>query len=443
MPMPNRFGKRARSMKGKKLIKVENLARVEGEGGITVKVKDDKVAEVKLNIFEPPRFFEAFLCGRSYSEVPDITARICGICPFAHMMSSTKAMENGFEVKVDNQIRAVRRLVYYGEWIESHALHVYMLHAPDFFKYQDAVQLAKVYPETVQKGLQLKKTGNMILSFFSGREIHPINNKVGGFYSLPEKKGLAALKDQIKQARDIAYETVKWTSTFQFPDFEQDYEFVALHHPEEYGLLDGRLISNKGLDIEINEFEDYFFEEQVAHSTSLHAYKKGGGVYHVGPMARFNLNFDQLTPIAQEAAKEVGLAPVCYNPFKSIVIRSIEILHACDDSLGLIEEYEKPSRSFIDITPKACLGYGCTEAPRGTCWHYYHVNENGHVKKAKIVPPTSQNQKIIEEDLLYFVQKNLHLNQEALTWLCEQVVRNYDPCISCSCHFLKLNIEYE
>lgn len=370
-------------MKDKKIIKVDNLARVEGEGGLLVRVKDDQVSEVKLNIFEPPRFFEAFLVGRTFAETPDITARICGICPFAHMMSSTRAMENGFGIQVDNQIRALRRLVYYGEWIESHALHIFMLHTPDFLNYQDAVQLAKDHPEMVNKGLQLKKTGNMILSILGGREIHPINSKVGGVYRLPEKADLVSLRDQIKRSRDIAYETVKWTSSLPFPDFEQDYEFVALHHPEEYGLLDGRIVSNKGLDIDISQFEDHFLEEHVAHSTSLQAYIKERGAYHVGPMARFNLNFDQLASLARQVAREVGLEPVCSNPFKSIVIRSIETLHACEEALGLIEAYQKPVQPYIEAVPQESLGYGCTEAPRGICWQVIKSTKTAISEKRK------------------------------------------------------------
>ena len=430
-------------MKSKKTIKVDYLARVEGEGGLSVKFKGNDVADVKFNIFEPPRFFEAFLRDRDYSEAPDITARICGICPMAYMSSSIQAMETGFGVEVDAQINALRRLIYCGEWIESHVLHIYMLHAPDFLGYQDVIQLAKDFPEVVQRGLELKKLGNDIITLLGGREIHPINLKVGGFYKVPTKKELSSLLDRIKWARDAAYETVLWTATLPFPEFEQDYEFVALHNPEEYAIIQGRLASNKGLNIPISEFENHILEEHVDYSTSLHAVIKGRGAYQVGPLARFNLNFNQLSPLVKQTAREVGLEPPCINPFKSIIVRSLEVLYACDESLRIIDAYEMPESPSAEITPRAATGYGCTEAPRGICWHRYGVGETGNILDARIVPPTSQNQKTIESDLLQFIRKNLSLPEDRLTWMCEQVVRNYDPCISCSCHFLEVKIERE
>jgi sulfhydrogenase subunit alpha len=430
-------------MKSRKNLKVDYLARVEGEGGLVIKFKNGMVSDAKFNIFEPPRFFEAFLRGRKFAEAPDITARICGICPIAYLVSASQAMETGFAAKIDGQLRALRRLIFCGEWIESHALHIYLLHAPDFLGYPDAVELAKDHPDIVQQGLQLKKLGNEIVALIGGREIHPINLKAGGFYRAPAKDELFSLKDRIQWARDAAYRTVCWAAELPFPDFEQDYEFIALHHPQEYAIMDGNLISNKGLEIPISDFEHYIQEEQVEHSTSLHAAIKGRGAYMVGPMARFNLNFDQLSPVAQQAAREVKMAPTCANPFKSIIIRSIETVYACDEALRLIENYETPAQSSIALKPVATTAYGCTEAPRGICWHRYRVDENGIILDARIVPPTSQNQKIIEKDLLDFARKNADLPDEKLTWMCEQVVRNYDPCISCSCHFLQVEIQRE
>jgi len=430
-------------MKSKKTIKVDYLSRVEGEGGLLIKFRDGEAADVKFKIIEPPRFFEALLRGRNYTEAPDITARICGICPVAYMMSSSQAMESGFGVKVDGQLRNLRRLVYFGEWIESHALHIYMLHAPDFLGYQDAIQLAGDYPEIVQRGLEMKKLGNEIVSLVGGREVHPVNLKVGGFYKVPAKQDLCSLIERIKRVREAAYETVRWSSTLSFPDFEQDYEFVALSHPQEYALLEGNLVSNKGLNIPINEFEGHIQEEHVAHSTSLQAAIKERGPYAVGPLARFNLNFDKLSPVAREAAREVGMESGCRNPFKSIIARSIEILHACEESINIINDYEVPEKPAIDLKPRATASYGCTEAPRGICWHRYILDDNGTISAAGIVPPTSQNQKVIEKDLLQMVRKNGHLPDDKLTWMCEQTVRNYDPCISCSCHFLELKIEHD
>jgi sulfhydrogenase subunit alpha len=420
-------------------IKVDWLSRVEGEGGLQVTIRNDAVTNVRLNIFEPPRFFEAFLRGRSYAEVPDITARICGICPIAYQMSSVHAIEDAFGATVGGQLRALRRLIYCGEWIESHTLHVYLLHAPDFLGYPDSIQMARDFPTVVQRGLQLKKVGNEIVILLGGREIHPINVRVGGFYKVPSRRELQPLAERLKWARDAALETVRWVAGFPFPQFERDYIFIALRHPAEYPFNEGRLVSNRGLDIALRDYDQHFTEEHVQHSNALHSVLKDHGAYFAGPLARYNLNFDRLRPVAQEAARAAGLGPACRNPFQSIIVRSVEIVHACDEALRLIENYEMPDAPAVAIQPRAAVGYGCTEAPRGILYHRYRLDENGLVLDAKIVPPTSQNQKIIEEDLGELVGARLHLPEEELRWRCEQAVRNYDPCISCATHFVTVD----
>ncbi len=426
-----------------KTIKVDYLARVEGEGALYVKIKDRTVVEVKLKIFEPPRFFEAFLRGRSYREAPDITARICGICPVAYQMSAVHALEHACGIRVDGPLRALRRLLYCGEWIESHTLHVYLLHAPDFLGYESAIHMAKDFPEVVQRGLQLKKAGNEILALLGGREVHPINVRVGGFYRVPTKQELAPLAERLKWAREAAVETVQWVAKFPFPDFTRDYEFVALYHPDEYPFNEGRLRSNKGLDIDATQYDDHFREEQVPHSNALHSVLTARGAYFAGPLARYNVNFDKLSPLAQAAAREAGLGPTCHNPFQSIVVRSVEVLYACDEALRLIAAYERPEAPAVEVLPRAATGYGCTEAPRGLLYHRYRLDEQGTILDAKIVPPTSQNQKTIEEDLYHFIPQYLELPKHELTQHCEQAIRNYDPCISCATHFLTLQLERE
>lgn len=424
-------------------IKVDYLARVEGEGALTVKIKEGAVTDVKFKIFEPPRFFEAFLRGRKFSEAPDITSRICGICPIAYQMSSVHAMENIFGVKLNHQLRELRRLFYCGEWIESHVLHVYMLHAPDFLGYEDVIQLAKDYPEIVQKALRLKKIGNDIVTLLGGREIHPINVRVGGFYKVPAKKQLQSLLSNLEWAQEFAVETIKFTGTLPFPDFEQEYEFVALRHPDEYPFNEGRLVSNKGLDIPVREYENHFIEEHVEHSNALHSVMKNRGSYFVGPLARYSLNFDKLTPLCKETARSAGLAETCNNPFKGIIVRSVETLYAIEEAIRIIRNYEMPETPSVPLDIKGGVGQGCTEAPRGILFHRYSLDARGVIMNAKIVPPTSQNQKTIESDLREYVKKNIHLPTEKLTWQCEQTIRNYDPCISCATHFLKLNIIQE
>jgi coenzyme F420-reducing hydrogenase alpha subunit len=425
----------------RKIIKVDYLARVEGEGALRITLRDGAVRKVELRIFEPPRFFEAFLRGRAYGEAPDITARICGICPVAYQMSAVHAMEDAFGVTIDAPLRALRRLLYCGEWIESHALHVYLLHAPDFLGYESAIAMARDHPAEVERGLQLKKVGNELMRLLGGREIHPINVRVGGFYRAPARRELAPIAERLKWARDAALETVRWVARFEFPDCERDYEFVALQHPSEYPFNEGRVVSSKGLDISAREYDAHFEERHVPYSTALQSAIRGRGAYLVGPLARYALNFDRLSPLAQEAARGAGLGPVCANPYRSIVVRAIEILYACDEALRLIDAYEEPERPAAPLEPRAGAGYACTEAPRGILYHRYALDEEGSITDAKIVPPTSQNQTSIEDDLRAFLPGWLGLDDEALRWRCEQTIRNYDPCISCSCHFLKLEME--
>jgi len=425
----------------KKTINVDYMARVEGEGALRVDISGGKVEDVKLNIFEPPRYFEAFLEGRDFTEAPDITARICGICPVAYQMSSCHAMEDIAGVTIGEPIRELRRLLYCGEWIESHALHVFMLHAPDFLGYQDALQMAKEYPEQVTMALKLKKIGNELMSVLGGRSVHPVNVRVGGFYRAPDKSELDALIEKLEWAKEASIEAVKFVSTLPFPDFEPDYEFVALRHPDEYPFNEGRIVSNKGVDIPISEFENVFEELQVEHSTALHGRKiKNNGAYLVGPLARYNLNYDRLTPAVQQAAEEAGIPEQCFNPHKGIIVRSLELIYSCEEALRIIREYQKPEPPFVEVKPTEGRGYGCTEAPRGILYHRYELEEDGKIRNARITPPTSQNQPMIENDLRDFVEQHIDMEDDELQWKCEQIVRNYDPCISCSVHFLNLEI---
>ena len=423
----------------RKTIKVDYLARVEGEGGVRITFRDRAVEDVELRIFEPPRFFEAFLRGRSFMEAPDITARICGICPVAYQMSSVHAMEDALGVTVSEPVRALRRLLYCGEWIESHTLHVYMLHAPDFLGYDGAVEMAKDHGDVVRQGLALKKAGNEILELLGGRAIHPVNVRVGGFYRTPTRRELAVLVEPLQRARDIARETVRWVAGFDFPDCERDYEFVALGGAGEYPFNAGRVVSNKGLDITPHEYDAHFEETHVRRSNALHSHLRGRA-YLTGPIARYSLNSALLSPMAAEAARDAGLGETCSNPFRSIVVRAVEVLYACDEALRIIGAYQEPERPHVELTPRAGVGFACTEAPRGMLYHRYRLDGDGSIVDAKIVPPTSQNQPSIEDDLREFAGGWLDLPDEALRLRCEQSVRNHDPCISCATHFLKLDV---
>lgn len=426
-----------------KTIKVDCLTRVEGEGALTIRFKGDKVRDVKLRIFEPPRFFEGFLRNRSWEEVPDMVARICGICPVAYQMSACHALEDAIGIHLDDALRKLRRLLYCGEWIESHCLHMFLLHAPDFLGYADAIAMAKEHGALVQRGLRIKKAGNAIINIVGGREVHPINVRVGGFYRTPTHDELRILLPELHWALDAAVESVADFARFNYPHFERDYEFVALKHPDEYPFCEGRIVSSRGLDIPVIEYDRTFIEMQVPYSTALHSVINGRGEYFCGPLARVNINFEQLRPIAQHAAQKADFATPCNNPFKSLLARAVEVVQALDEAIEIIETYEPPERSSMDFIPTSATGYGCTEAPRGILYHRYKMDEQGLIKDAKIVPPTSQNQKTIESDLYTIAAQLAKMPHDDATWLAEQTVRNYDPCISCSTHFLKLKIEQD
>jgi len=424
-----------------RIIKVDALSRVEGEGALDLRIKDGQIKDLKFRIFEPPRFFEALLRGRDFSEAPDITSRICGICPIAYLLGASQAMEDALGVTVSGPLRDLRRLIYCGEWIESHVLHAAMLHAPDFLGLDDALQIAKANPELVKKALKLKKTGNDILEVVGGRAVHPVNLKVGGFYKVPAKTRVRELIEPLKWAMETSRELALAFGGFEFPNYEYDYTCVSMRHADEYAIQDGRIVSNRGLDIAVREFPDHFLEEHVAHSNALHGMSKDGAAYLVGPLARYNNNFDQLSKLAKATAKEAGLAPTCTNPFQSIVVRMVETQYACEEALRIAQTYEEPDASCVKVKPRAETGHGCTEAPRGICYHRYRIDADGLIENATIVPPTAQNQKQIEADLRGVVERNMELADEDLKWRCEQTIRNYDPCISCATHFLRLNIE--
>jgi sulfhydrogenase subunit alpha len=416
-------------------VDVQALARVEGEGGMHVETVDGVVTDVQLRIYEPPRFFEAFLRGRGHLEPPDITARICGICPVAYQMSACRAIEAACGVVVDGPIDELRRLIYCGEWIQSHALHIYLLHAPDFLGLESAIQLAQTDRPTVERGLRLKKVGNDLMERIGGRAIHPVNVRVGGFHRAPSKQEVRRLREPLERARDDALATVRWVSTFDFPERRIDSAFVAVGDPGHYPLIGGGVVSTAGHELAEADYLDHVEEIHVPHSTALHATLDGEELV-VGPLARYATARDRLASAAAEAAAEAGLGRIERNPFRSIIVRAVEVVHACEEALRIIEAYEEPDAPSVEVPPRAGVGHGCTEAPRGLLYHRYELDAAGTIVDARIVPPTSQNQRTIEHDLWHMVEENLHLDDEALGRLCEQAIRNHDPCISCATHFL-------
>ncbi|EST36454.1 Ni/Fe hydrogenase subunit alpha [Streptomyces roseochromogenus] len=443
--------------RGTRVLRLDALARVEGEAALHLRVDGGTVAETRLRIYEPPRFFEALLSGRGHTEPPDITSRICGICPVAYQMSACQAIENACGVTVDGPLADLRRLLYCGEWIESHTLHIYLLHAPDFLGLADVVGLARDQRAAVERGLRLKQSGNAILEQLGGRPIHPVNVRIGGFYRTPAPRELRPLAERLRQAREDALETVRWVAAFDFPDAVYDHDLLALRDPGHYAIDSGTpaVIAARGgpraaREFALSDFEQHVRERQVPHSTALTA-TLDDRRFLTGPLARYAINGQWLHPVAAEAARDAGLGDpalgaICDNPFRSIVVRAVEVVHAVEEALRIIDGYAQPPRPAVEVPPRRAVGAGATEAPRGLLYHRYALTEDGTLTGARIIPPTAQNQTAIEEDVRRAVQTRLDrdgpdADDEELTLLCERAIRNHDPCISCSAHFLDLTVE--
>lgn len=426
-------------------LRVNALARVEGEGALHVTIRDGRVEDVRLEIFEPPRFFEAFLRGRDFHEVPDITARICGICPIAYQMSACHALEKavGIVGELDPWIRSMRDLLYCGEWIASHVLHIFMLHLPDFLGYESVVTLAADHREIVERALRIKRLGNDLVVALAGRSVHPVGVRVGGFYSAMTAERAAGLARECDAAvKDMCELTMFLAEKVTYPDFDREYEFVSMSPAGGYPMNFGPIVSSKGLKIEAEEYRDYFEETQVPHSTAFHSTIKGRGAYLVGPLARLNLCSDRLHPAAagllRDVCRAVKRALPWNNSYLSLPARAVETVHALALSADILRGYKKPQRSYVESPARAGTGAHATEAPRGLLWHRYTVDGAGAVVKAEIVPPTSQNQMQIESDLRAVAATITNVGDDEAYLKCEHVVRNYDPCISCSVHFLKI-----
>lgn len=422
-------------------IHVPVLARVEGEGALHLRTRGGAIEELTLQIYEPPRLFEKFLEGRSYEEVPDMVARICGICPVAYQISAVNALESLFGIDPGPWVHAMRRVLYCGEWIQSHCLHIHLLAAPDYFGYENAFAMARDYPDIVRRGLGLQGLGNEIMSLLGGRSVHPIGIKVGGFHRAPHADEVDALLAKLRAALPESEALVRWVARIPMPDDDQTFTCVAMRDAEEYPIHRGHIRTSDGLAIDATEYDRHFTEYQVAHSTALYS-RYQGGPYLVGPLARLNLNRDRLPAPIQQLMHDTGVTWPSRNMFNSMVARAIEVHYAISEAIWLLQSHVPDSTPAVAVTPRAGVGYGCSEAPRGMLWHCYRVDDEGRILEARIVPPTSQNQARIEEDLRRSLEDfGLQHSDEELRLHCEKVIRNYDPCISCATHFLKLHAE--
>ncbi len=422
-------------------IHVPVLTRVEGEGALDLRIAEGQILELRLRIFEPPRFFEKFLEGHSYTEVPDLVARICGICPVAYQVTAVQALEKLFGVDPGPWVRDMRRVFYCGEWIQSHSLHIHLLAAPDFFGCNSAIELARIEPEAVRRGLRIQALGNELMDLFGARSVHPVGLRVGGFHDAPPLSRINVMREKLRAVLPEAEALIRWTAGIPVPQDSQPFTSVAMQHGERYAIEDGLIGASDGSSTAPEDYEAHFAEYQEPHSTALFS------TYHqrpylVGPLARLNLNHDRLAEPLRALLADTGISFPSRNMFHSLVARAVEIHYALHEALRLLESYRVPDSPHVPVTPRAGVAYGCTEAPRGLLWQRYEVDDAGRVIAARIVPPTSQNQSRIEEDLrLSLLEFGLDHPDDALQLHCEKVIRNYDPCISCATHFLRLTVE--
>lgn len=419
-------------------IQVGYIARVEGQGSLEIKVASGNIEELRFGIFEPPKFFEAFLIGRHCSEAHELTSRICGICPVPHQITALRAVENAVGVRVSDQTRDLRKLMNYGSHIQSHILNLYFLAAPDYLGYESLFAMVKDHLGIIKRALKLKKLGNDLVELIGGRAIHPVSAVLNGFTCIPGKEGMGLMRKRLLDAKQDACDTVRFVSSLNIPEFVRKSEHVALSSSGEFAINEGLLVSTEGLRDEEENYRDHFKESQVDYSWSKHSEVVGRSSFLVGPLARVNLNFDRLSHDARKLAKEIGFGVPSFNPFMSHMARALEVVNAIDDCVEIIDRV--PLREE-DGSYEIRSGRGCavTEAPRGVLYHSYEIGEDGVIRKADIVTPTAENARNIENDLRQLVPAIANLSDEEATLRCEMLVRAYDPCISCSVHYVNLD----
>lgn len=421
-------------------LDVPMISRLEGEGALTLRASQGRLESVHLKIYEPPRFFEKFLEGKHFSEQPHLAARICGICPIAYQLTGIRAIEQAMGVTPSPWVQDMRRVVQCGEWLQSHSLHIHFLAAPDYLGFEHVLALADKFPDEVGRAMRLQGLGNALLNLFGARSVHPIGLTVGGFFQAPSPEAVAALQPKLDEGLADAEALVRWCASLPLPEDHQPFVSVALQHATDYPMNEGQVVSSQGLQIPASDYRQHFIEHQEPHSTALYSLHQGQP-YLVGPLARMNLNHARLPEPIQHLARELGLRFPSDNLYHSLLARALECYLAVWEAHRLLDHYH-PQTPRCTVTPRAGWGAHCTEAPRGLIYHHYRLDEEGHLIRVCIIPPTSQNQARIEADLRDAVPRfGLEHDDATLQRFCERLVRNYDPCISCSVHFLRLKVE--
>ena len=421
-------------------VEVHHITRVEGHGNILIDVAGGRLERCELEIIETPRFFEPMLRGRPYQEASHLTSRICGICSVGHATTSLQATEAALGIVPSEQTQRLRQINFFGEILDSHVLHAYMLAAPDFLGAGSVFPLARTHPDVVLRALRLKKLAGDLCAAIGGRHTHPITLTVGGFTQLPQARDLAALRARLEAARPDVEATVALFQSLSLPAFERETEYVALHRPDEYAFMGGEIASSDGLRLPLARYRELTNEFQSPHSTAKHA-RHQRGAYMVGALARYNLNHAQLHPRAQAAAAALGLRPGCTNPYMITVAQVVEIVHCVETAIEHLDQLlargltpEAPPQ--FELQPGE--GVGACEVPRGTLFHHYRIGGDGNIIWANCIIPTGQNLGNIEADLRALVPQILDRPQDDIRLQLEMLVRAYDPCISCSTHLLEV-----
>ncbi len=414
-------------------INIDYIARVEGEGSVKLDIKDGKLEDLKLNIWEPPRFFEGFLCRRRFDEVPDIVARICGICPVSHMTTAIRALEKALDITPSPEIVRLRKIMSLSQIVASHLIHLYMLAMPDYFNLHSVADMFPRFESEIKRLLRMKEVMNSITALFGGRPLHPVAMVVGGFTSFPSRDAIGKKVKELEGIKTDAIEMLRVISELSFPDLAYDSDFFAIHDPSVYAINEGRIVSSNGISVKEEEYYTIFEEVEVSYSNAKRTILRGKGSLMSGALARLNLKFDALHEDAKKAAQEISFHIPDRNPFHNNIAQAIEIVHGISQCIELLEGLTQENPE-IQMKIREGEGIAITEAPRGLLCHHYILNRRGVVEKANIITPTAHNFMGIEENLRNLVQKYIHKEKAEITLKCEMLVRAYDPCFSCSVH---------
>jgi sulfhydrogenase subunit alpha len=418
-------------------LKVDYISRVEGEAAVKLEINEGKLSRLTLNIWEPPRFFEGFLTGRKYDEVPDIVARICGICPVSHMTTSIRALERALGVTPAPETITMRRVMALSQIMASHLVHLYMLALPDYHGLSSIAEMLPSFGKEIKRLMRMKEAANAVTETFGGRALHPVSMVVGGFTNPPGRDEVGGLIKLLEGIKQDALETLKMAALLPVPELANEAEYAAIQSSEDYAINQGRIATSRGVDADQDHYDEHFHEEQVPYSNAKRTTIKGRGSMMVGALARLNIKFRMLHPDAREAAAGVGFTPPSHNPFHNNLAQAIEIVHCISECIELLKglKVERPGvETKVDIKDREGEGSALTEAPRGLLHHSYSLNRRGIVERANIVTPTAHNFLGLEENLRRLVQAHIEEPPEEITLKCEMLVRAYDPCFSCSVH---------